>query len=167
MWLVLGCSLAGFGVWFTIEVYLTQGLTLLTLGYVVLTAFGLGTAIVGSRSSWVRVDDQTVSYKPAVGRPRVAPRSSIGSILPKGGGRGGPTFAFLDQAGKTLIRTGIGFDSKDVARVADYLGVKFMSGRTLDTVPLDDLPPDVRAKVTQALAEKQAPPESDTRNKID
>ncbi len=166
MWVVLGGILAAFAVWITIELYRAAGISLYLVLGALMTAIGLGSALIGGRPSWVRVDDQTLSYKPPVGKPKVAARSSVGEIVPQTGGRVGPFYTIRDKNGHKLFRIGGGCDSDDIERVARFIGVRFMPGQTLETLPLEELPPDVTSKVEQLLAEKarDAAAETDSPN---
>jgi hypothetical protein len=125
MWAVLGGVigiLAGAG---TVYGYQHEGFSYVTLIYVAFTAFGFGSALIGSRPKWIKADGESVTYIPPLGKPRVFPRSTVAGITWVSGGRAGNSTRFVGQDGKQLFSAGMGFERSDLQNLATFLGISF------------------------------------------
>jgi hypothetical protein len=125
MWAVLGGLmgvLAGAG---TVLDYQHEGFSYVTLVALALTAIGFGSALIGSRPSWINADGESVTYIPPVGKPRVFPRSTVVGITRVGGSKGGSSIRFVGQDGKKLFSAGMGFEDSDLQSLAKFLGISF------------------------------------------
>jgi hypothetical protein len=125
MWAVLGGLmgvLAGAG---TVWGYQHEGFSYATLIALAFTAFGFGSALIGSRPKWIKADGESVTYIPPVGKPRVFPRSKVAGITSVSGGKGGNSTRFMGQDGKKLFSAGMGFEDSDLQSLAKFLGISF------------------------------------------
>jgi hypothetical protein len=125
LWAVLGgltAVLAGAG---TVWGYQHEGFDYATLIALAFTAFGFGSALIGSRPKWIKADGESVTYIPPVGKPRVFPRSTVAGITNVSGGRGGNSTRFIGQDGKKLFTAGMGFEDSDVRSLARFLGISY------------------------------------------
>jgi hypothetical protein len=125
MWAVLGGVigiLAGAG---TVYGYQHEGFSFVTLIYLAFTAFGFGSALIGSRPKWIKADDESVTYIPPLGKPRVFARSTVAGIRSVSGGKGGNSTRFVGQDGKQLFSAGMGFEASDLQNLARFLGISF------------------------------------------
>ena len=125
LWAVLGGAMGVFAGALTVGDYHQEGFGVVTVIGLAMTAIGAGSALIGSRPSWIRVDGESVTYIPPIGKPKTFPRSSIGRITRVNSSRGGSSVRFLDRGGKKLFSGGMGFENSDIHSVAKLLGVSF------------------------------------------
>src|SRR5260370_5105883 len=124
-WVVLGGAmgiLAGAG---TVYGYQHEGFDYVTLIALAFTAFGFGSALIGSRPKWIKADGESITYIPPVGKPRVFPRSTVARITWDSGGKGGNLTRFMGHYGKQLFSAGMGFERSDLENLAKFLGISF------------------------------------------
>lgn len=122
--------------------------------------FPAGLGMPGIYKAWhpahIDADELHLRYSPSFGKSKELPRGTVRSIVRLPRGRGFFDYEFRDQANATTIKVGDGFSKADVEGLAHYIGTKLIwdasnSIEALSAGDLAKLPPDVRARIQQAM----------------